>query len=95
MSSSHSRQFHFGRIQRRGEVHCFRDQYQSIALEELYNFTFGSRTIGRSVRPQIDGDVGHLAEEFVAERVAGSSWTHKTFDRAAQRLSIDVQFIEI
>ena len=63
---------------------------QSVALEELYNFTFGSKNIGRSVRPQTKTEVGHLAEKFAAERLAGLNRTQKTFDRVVQQLSIGV-----
>ena len=67
--------------------------YQSIALETLYNFGFGTVLIGRIVRPQMKengawvGIVSSGIVGFAAERSTGSIPTQKTFDRSFEGLS--------
>jgi hypothetical protein len=77
----------------------------SIAEDLLYNSSFESETIGRSVRPGIHAELGPVGgtpfrrldrfRRFAAERLAGSSWTQKTLDRAFKGLSNGIKYIDI
>ena len=77
-------------------VTCPPDYNQTKALETLYIFGFGYKAIGWTVERWIGQKYGNSAlssafgPEFAAQRVTGSSWTHKIFYRAAQGLSNSV-----
>jgi hypothetical protein len=74
--------------------------YQSIALNELYNFAFECVLIWRSVRPQIDENWRRVSailrdpmhfRDFEDERLIRSIYTQKAFDRKCEELSIDIK----
>ena len=79
---------------------------QLIADVMLNNFTFGSMSIRRRVSAAGECKVGptararhlwraHLFAILAVQRVTGSDWTQKTFDRASYQLPNGVQLNEI
>ena len=80
------------------------NKIQSIALQQLHTWAFGSTSIWRTTRPQNSLEPAERARAifgslqvwwFVAERFIGSVRVQKTWDRSVQRLSNDANLNEI
>ena len=76
--------------------------HQSIALETVHTFAFGSETIGRNVGPQFSQETAARQSElcrrldkFAVERFIGSNFTQMMLDRSVHQLYFYVNLINI